>query len=101
VSDDKVVTAENALYRYFDVLRGGATMTVYTKNHGGARTNVVAVIRKEPGVWGDWEVVSRPATANPDFLPETWHEAHAGIISTATLAETFAADSDLWGSVSE
>lgn len=50
---------------------------------------------------GDWEVVSRPATANPALLPETWPGGHPEIISTRTLADTFAANPDLWAAVSE
>ena len=99
--DEKVISADSALYRYFDLLRGGVRMTVYTKRSGAARTNVVAVLQKEHDDFGDWQVVSRPATADPAMLPETWGGVHAGIISTRTLADTFAADTDLWGTVRE
>jgi hypothetical protein len=47
-----VVTVDTALYAAFKFLPEGAKVTVYTKNSGRARTNVVAELRKEPG--GGW-----------------------------------------------
>lgn len=72
-------------------------MTVMTDNSAGARTNVVAVLRKHGDVFGDWEVLSRPSTADASLLPET----APGWISSRTLADTFSADPDLWASVDE
>ena len=99
-TDHKVLSAETAIYRYLELLRAGAKMSVYTKNSGSARTNIVAMLRKEEG-WGDWEVVSRPATADPTLLPETFGGELAGMISATTLAETFESNRDLWAAVSE
>lgn len=98
--NDKVLNVETAFYRYLELLRAGAKMTVYTKNSGSVRTNVVAVLKKEDG-WGDWKVVSRPATANPALLPETFGEKHPGIISARTIADTFESDRELWATVKE
>ncbi len=66
-------------------------MTVYTNRSAGSRTNKVAVLKKEPGTWGDWQVVSRPETAAASLLPETWGE-HPGIISTRTALASFCRD---------
>lgn len=98
---DEVFDADTAAYRYLEVLPAGTTMIVHTKNEGaGARTNEVAKLKKEPGKMGDWQVVSRPATADASLLPETW-PAHPGIISSRTLADTFTANRDLWARVQE
>ncbi|KTR17088.1 hypothetical protein NS330_10030 [Curtobacterium citreum] len=93
-------SAETAAYRYLDALPAGSTMTVHTNKPARARTNEVAKLKKETGKMGDWEVVSRPATADASLLPETW-PAHPGIISTRTLADTFTANTDLWARVKE
>jgi hypothetical protein len=100
MTNEAVFSAETAAYRYLDALPAGSTMTVRTNNSVGSRTNEVAKLKKEPGNWGDWEVVSRPATADASLLPETW-PAHPGIISTRTLADKFTADPDLWAQVKE
>lgn len=100
MTNEVVFSAKTAAYRYLDALPGGVTMTVHTDRSAGSRTNEVAVLKKEPGTFGDWQVVSRPKTADASLLPETWGE-HPGIISTRTLADTFTTDSDLWARVNE
>jgi hypothetical protein len=97
---EEVFSAETAAYRYLEVLPAGTTMIVHTNKPAGARTNEVAKLKKEPGKLGDWQVVSRPATADASLLPETW-PAHPGIISSRTLADTFTANPDLWARVQE
>lgn len=96
-----VLNAETAIYACLKHLPGGAKMTVYTKNSNGARTNEVAVLKKEPDSWGDWQVVNRPKTADPMLLPETWPDGHPGIISSRTLADAFDSNPDLWADISE
>lgn len=94
-----VLDADTAVYRYLEALPAKTKMTVYTKRAAGARTNVVAVLQKEEG-FGDWQVVSRPATADAAQLPEAWpHEP--GAISARTLADTFKSNRDLWADVNE
>jgi hypothetical protein len=98
-----VISTEGVYNAAFKFIPQGTKMTVFTRVPGNARTNEVAVLRKEPkevdsGNWGDWEVLSRPKTADPSLLPETWSE-HPGIISTRTLADTFQANPDLWAEV--
>lgn len=98
---DVVLDAETGVYRYLDLLPGGSKMLVRTRGATKGRTNEVATLEKEPGPWGDWKVMSRPATADAALLPETWPGQHPGIISTRTLADTFMGNADLWASVRE
>jgi hypothetical protein len=98
-----VISSDGVYYAAFKFVPQGTRLTVYTRDRGNARTNEVAVLRKEPrevdsANWGDWEVVSRPKTADASLLPETW-SAHPGIISTRTLADAFEANPGLWAEV--
>lgn len=98
---DVVLDAETGVYRYLDLLPGGSRMLVLTRGPKRGRTNKVAILEKESDLYGDWKVVSRPATADASLLPETWPGQHPGLISTKTLAATFMGNTDLWASVRE
>lgn len=97
-----VLNLETALYVALKFVPEGTTMTVFTRNSSGARTNVVAKVRKEPGNgWGDWQVLERPKEADASLLPETWPSEDPGIISSRTLADTFQANVELWADIDD
>lgn len=98
MSHDVVFDAETAAYRYLSVLPLGTKMTVYTRDSGGARTNVLAILEKENRS-DDWRVLSRPSTADASQLRETWPNEHA--ISTTDLAKAFTENAALWASLKE
>jgi hypothetical protein len=100
MTTEEVFSAATAANRYLQVLPAGTTMTVHTKEQPpGALTNEVAVLKKESRE-GDWQVMSKPKTADQSTLPETW-AAHPGVISSRTLADTFMTNTDLWARVKE
>lgn len=92
-----VIKADTALYAAFKFLPEGTKITVYTKNSGRARTNVVAELRKQPGGgWDDWQILKRPATADATLLPATWPTEDPAVISSRDLAGALENDPDLW-----
>lgn len=95
-----VLNAEEALYVALKFVPEGSKMTVYTKDKGHARTNVVAELRKEPGGgWDDWQITRRPATVDDALLPATWPHEDPAIISSRTLADTLDANPNLWADI--
>lgn len=98
MSHDVVFDAETAAYCYLSVLPLGTRMTVHTRDSGGARTNVLAVLKKENRS-NDWRVLSRAFTADAGQLPETWPNEHA--ISTTDLAKAFTENAALWARLKE
>lgn len=95
-----VLDSSTALYAALKFLPEGTKLTVYTRDKGGARTNVVAELRKEPGGgWHDWQIVKRPASADPSLLPATWPHESPAVVHSQALAETFANDPNLWAEV--
>lgn len=97
-----VLKADTALYVALKMVPEGTRMTVYTSNRGRARTNVVAELTKEPGSgWGDWQLLKRSATANPELLPATWPNEDPAIISSTALAESLGQNPDLWADIED
>jgi hypothetical protein len=97
-----VLNAETAVYVALKFVPEGWKITVYTKDQGRARTNIVAELRKEPGGgWDDWQIIRRPATADDSLLPATWPHENPAIISSRTLADTLDANSDLWADIDD
>lgn len=97
-----VINAETALYAALKFLPEGTKLTVYTKDSGRARTNTVAVLRKEPGGgWDDWQIVERPVTADASLLPATWPTEDPAVVSSRDLANVLGDNPDLWGNVDE
>ena len=97
-----VLNAENAILAALKFLPAGSQLTVFTKNAGTSRTNVVAELRKGPGrAWADWEILRRPVTANHTLLPATWPHEVPEVISPSDLAHALNADSDLWAEVED
>lgn len=91
-----VINADTALYAAFKFLPEGMKITVFTKNSGRARTNVVAQLRKERGGgWDDWQILQRPATADANLLPATWPAGDPAVISSQDLADALSNDPDL------
>ena len=80
------------------LLRGGATMTVYTKAQASARTNRVARLEREDDDFGDWTVLERPITADAAELPQTFD---GDVISAKDLADVLDSNPDLWADVEE
>jgi hypothetical protein len=96
-----VINAETALYAALKFLPEGAKLTVYTKDPGRARTNAVAVLRKEPGGgWNDWQILKRPVSADSSLLPATWPTEDPAVISSRDLADVLS-NSDLWADVDD
>lgn len=92
-----VLNAENAILAALKFLPEGAKLTVFTKNAGGSRTNVVAELRKGPGrAWADWEITGRPTTAHHTLLPATWPHEIPAVISPTDLADALGANPELW-----
>ena len=92
-----VIKADTALYAAFKFLPEGTKITVYTKNSGRARTNVVAELRKQlGGSWDDWQVLKRPASADATLLLATWPTEDPPIVSSRDLAGALTNDTDLW-----
>jgi hypothetical protein len=89
-----VLKPETGVYRYLELLRAGARVTVFTRGEKpkGTRTNRVAVLTKEAGDWGDW----LPKEMRLDVAA-----FHDGAISSKTLADLLMEDDDLWASVKE
>lgn len=97
-----VIDAETGLYAAFKFLPEGTKLTVYTRNKGQARTNVVAELRKEPGSgWDDWQILKRPATSDTSLLPPTWPTEDPAIISSRDLSDAIGKDPDLWANVDD
>lgn len=97
-----VINAETGLYAAFKFLPEGTKITVYTKNQGQARTNVVAELRKEQGNgWHDWQILKRPATAEKSLLPATWPTDDPAAISSSDLADTLNNNRDLSATVED
>lgn len=97
-----VINAETALYAALKFLPEGTKLTVYTKDSGRARTNTVAVLRKEPGGgWDDWQILKRPATADDSLLPATWPTENPAVVSSRDLANALEGNPDLWGNVDD
>lgn len=97
-----VIDATTGLYAAFKFLPEGAKITVYTRDKGQARTNVVAVLRKEPGGgWDDWQILKRPPTADSSLLPATWPTEDPAVISSRDLANALGNDHALWANLDD
>lgn len=95
-----VIDAETGLYAAFKFLPERTRVTVYTRNKGRARTNLVAELRKEPGGgWDDWQILTRPASADPSLLPPTWPTESPAVISSRDLSDAIENNRDLWANV--
>lgn len=96
-----VLDAGTALYVALKMVPEGTRMTIYTRNRGRARTAEVAALRKEPnnGGWGDWEIVSRPKTADASLIRATITDHEPPIIYSRHLAEAMTANPDLWAEI--
>lgn len=95
-----VINVETAMYVALKFVPEGTHMTVYTRNPSGARTNEVATLRKEPNNrgWGDWQIISRPKTADAELIPATISSEHPEIIFSRHLATVLSENPDLWAS---
>jgi len=98
-----VLKLDTAMYVALKFVPEGMRMTVYTKKHDGARTNEVAVLRKEAnsGGWGDWQILSRPETADARLIPATLPEEHPEIIYSSDLARVLSENPDLWATIAD
>ena len=98
-----VLKIDTAMYVALKFAPEGMRMTVYTKKHEGARTNEVAVLRKEPknGGWGDWQIISRPKTADASLIPATLPQEHPEIIYSNDLARVLSENPDLWADIAD
>ena len=97
-----VLKIDTAMYVALKLVPEGMAMTVYTSDPAGARTNEVAVLRKEPNNgWADWQVVSRPKTADASLLPATHPEEQPEIIYSNDLARLLAGNPELWASIND
>lgn len=93
-----VLDTTTATYLAFKFAPGGTKLTVHTRAQGAARTNVVVELRKEStGVWADWEVLSRPVTADASLVAED----APGVVSNRALANSFEANHDLWADIDD
>jgi hypothetical protein len=81
----------------------GTKMTVHTDKPGRALTNEVAVLRKEPnnGGWGDWQILSRPKTADASLIPATRPQEQPEIIYSKDLAQALSSDPNLWATIAD
>ena len=98
-----VLKIDTAMYVALKFVPEGTRMTVYTENPAGARTKEVAVLRKElnNGGWGDWQVLSRPKTADPSLIPATHPGEQPEIIYSNDLAHVFSVNPDLWATIDD
>ena len=97
-----VLSVNTAMYAALKFLPEGTRLTVYTENSGPARTKIVATLRKElGGGWHDWQILTRPVTANESFLPATWPSEVPAVISSQDLARTLVENADLWADVKD
>ena len=96
-----VLKIDTAMYVALKFVPEGMQMTIYTNNSVGARTNVVAVLRKEPnnGGWGDWQILSRPKSADASLIPATLPQKQPEIIYSNDLARALSENPDLWASI--
>jgi len=98
-----VLKQSSAMYVALKLVPEGGRMTVFTRDRQGARTGEVVVLEKElnNGGYGDWRVVSRPKTANPNLVPATRTEGTSEIIYSQDLARVLSDNDDLWADISD
>lgn len=93
-----VFDTTTATYLALKFAPGGTKLTVHTRTPGHSRTNEVVELRKEStGVWADWEVLSRPVTADAALVVED----SPGVVSNRALASAFEANHDLWADIDD
>lgn len=95
-----VLNSDDGLYAALKIAQEGTRMTIYTKDPGASRTNVVAELCKTIGNgWHDWDILRRPATADHSLLVADWPDDDPPGISSRKVAETLTANRDLWAQI--